>query len=204
MTGSGRMPSACILRDRNSTELGELGEFKICSARRRDAIAVTICEFRLASASEMQTRSLRRKALRSLVTIACVVLSLPGAALMLLAGLAMPFEHCNVGIPPLDCRVQHGTAVLMLPVAAIAWLAYFSMASCWIGGRSESPFTLKAGTAAATAYFALALPGLRAGDWLVVLVGGSLPVLPAMLHACYLLWFFWRLDRHQARAETLG
>ena len=92
----------------------------------------------------------------------------------------------------------------MLPVAAIAWLAYFSMASCWIGERAESPFTLKAGTASATAHFALALLGLRTGDWLVVLVGGSIPVLPAMLHACYLLWFFWRLDRHRARAETPG
>lgn len=77
-------------------------------------------------------------ALRSLVTIACLVLSLPGASLMLLAGLAVPFESCYADTTPLECHVQHGIAVLMLLVAVIASLAYFSMASCWIGDRAES------------------------------------------------------------------
>ncbi len=130
--------------------------------------------------------------IRPIIATLCTVVSLPASLLMLMGTLAMMFEDCRVGLPALACWQQHSIAAIASLAALVAWLAYFSMVSCWIGGRAESRSTLTIGTAAALGYLALTAWEFGGGDRLLTIEGGVLPALPAILLACYLVWFFGR------------
>ena len=136
-------------------------------------------------------------AFRFFVALACSILSLPGAFLLFLVTVAATFESCHVGLSGWACQRQHLAAAVMSVAAVVAWMAYFSMALSWVAHKPESRVTLNVGTGAVACYFALGVWAVNGGDWQVVLVGGALPVLPAMLLACYLLWHFRRSGRDE-------
>lgn len=137
-------------------------------------------------------------AFRFFIALACSVLSLPGAFLLLLVTVAATFESCHVGLSGWACQRQHLAAAVMSVAAVVAWMAYFSMALSWVAHKPESRVTLNVGTGAVACYFALGVWAVN-GNWQVALAGGALPVLPAMLLACYLLWYF-RRSGHAATA----
>ena len=132
------------------------------------------------------------KGFRSTIVVVCSVLSMPAGLLALLPLLMGTFDGCDRQTAA-ACTVEHVGSALMIPIYGFAWFAYFEMVWQWAADRRASRRLAIAGTAAALAY-PLAYWALMGGPPLSFFL--LMPVLPAVLLACYVACFHFLAPPH--------
>lgn len=125
------------------------------------------------------------RGLRSTVVVTCTVLSSPAALLALVVLVMGTFDSCDRQTAA-ACTVEHIGSALLIPTYCFAWFAYFEMAWQWAADRHVGRRLAIGGTAAALAY-PLAWWALMGGPPISLFM--LLPVLPAVLLACYVVCF---------------